>query len=124
MINRLELRLGNQLQNLRVIELLRDHMVARVIGDQEVEVRYEDAEAFHISREVLEMCGFVFRGDSVWGSHHQSPLWLNFETNGWYIRMDNAYVNRSHPIRTLHHLQNAWFDLTGQELRFESGVEA
>jgi hypothetical protein len=66
-----------------------------------------------ITEQILFDIGF--KQDFSFDTFHLPGLHLQKEDSGWYMRLNNSYVNRK-PLLNVHQLQNLYFDLTGNEI--------
>ena len=74
----------------------------------------EEFEPILLTREILEKCGFENTdANDQYSSYRKEPLTIRFMT-GNSIRANIS--DREFVCQYLHHLQNLYFDLTGEEL--------
>jgi hypothetical protein len=79
-------------------------------------VRYEEAEPIPLTPDILEKCGFD-KGSRMWSKGNFTLEWgnysncLQFPAGEWLI-----------DVHYLHHLQNLFADLTGEELTIKEFV--
>jgi hypothetical protein len=119
MINRKELRIGNIIYHIGSDTICKVKSVDHQIGVEHMRgvaahlFEEQDLAPILLTADVLKKCGFTT--DPQFSTHHLSPIHLQEEEEGWYMKWNTGYVNRK-PLTQLHHLQNLYFALTGEEL--------
>ena len=125
MINPSEIRIGNII----LVPLNGGHVYAAVEswGTDGGYIRYinslyggiqaspslRDLNPVVLDANILSSCSFI---SNSLNNAITNPVGFVFQNSVVYALVSNAPINRSHPIGHLHHLQNFYYALTGQEL--------
>ena len=128
-----ELRIGNiikTIQGVGRVEQIRHtgkHGYGIVLKDELAGSYIEYCEGIPLTEEVLLKCGFTRRGPFFGIGFLDTVYWYNIKNQILYIEYTDSPFPEdegmgypvSSPIKHLHTLMNAIYDLTGRELEYE-----
>jgi hypothetical protein len=130
MIDPKDLRIGNWVypndENATpypVLEILTDKFLCyrannRYPSDRGDYVKLSDSEPIPLTPEILEKCGFVEESKCWWEKDGFQILLGYTEEFGDFFHYTSDHVVLSTAYKYLHQLQNLYFALTGEELKY------
>lgn len=112
-----DLRIGNFLQasngSIRVVSEIGQKHYTDLVGQSTL---YRDAEPIPLTEEWLLKFGFDYRGynddGKIYRVGNKDDVWIQSDDFGYFLQ-EYKCLDR---IKYVHHLQNLYFALTGEEL--------
>lgn len=114
MIQANELRIGNWVE--AVAPMGNYHMRIHAVNFESIERNPDCVNPIRLTHDILESAGFEYSKGQITGVVHYT------KGNIKLINKEGAYDFASFPqttIKYLHHLQNVYYDLTGNELEIK-----